>query len=172
MSVTTPVSGTARIVSLVADLNASLPAKRIAARSELVKLGSRDVVLALIAELQSPRVHTRWEAAKALGEIGDPRSAAPLMELLGDDDADVRWTAAAGLAGLGRAGLEAVLHGLIQYSRSIHFCESAHHVLRHLSHQGFRETVTPVLAALEESEPAVSAPNAAYDLLVNLGCYR
>ena len=149
-----------KLVQQLADDDAAIREK---SRKDLVQLGDASVTRALVVALLDPRTHFRWEAAKALQEIADPVAAPALLNAMDDEDEDVRWVASEGLAALGKVGLLTVLSGLIQRAGSIAFCKSAHHVLHEL--KLYAGTVAPVLTALEQSEPAVSAPPAAYEAL-------
>lgn len=154
---------------LVAELECNDPVQREVARLALVRIGTFEVTAALVAELLDPRQHVRWEAAKALGALRDPVSAPALLEALDDNDEDVRWVAAEGLIALGLQGLLAALHGLTKHAHSTAFRKSAHHVLRELrQREEFPALIAPVLAALEESAPSLSAPPAAYHALMAL----
>lgn len=135
-------------------------------RHELVRLGGPDVTRAVVTALIDPRTHVRWEAAKALEAIADPVSAPALMHALEDEDEDVRWVAAEGLIRLNKVGLLTVLSGLMKRARSTAFCTSAHHVLHEMN--VYADLVAPVLRALEQSEPGVTVPPAAYHALVVL----
>jgi hypothetical protein len=122
-------------------------------------------VPALISTLRLPSEHARWEAAKALGEIGNPRAAPALVKALEDEKAAVRWLAATALIGLGRDALVPLLQGLEGHSDSIWFRDGAHHVLHSLIRDGVAGEAVPVLEALENLEPRVEAPIAAYHVL-------
>jgi HEAT repeat protein len=122
----------------------------------------------LLAALQSPKRHARWEAAKALGEIADPGAAAALVGRLEDDESAVRWLAATALINLGRDALVPLLQGLETHSDSLWFREGAHHVLHSLVREGVADEVRPILEALENLEPRVEAPIAAYHVLQDL----
>jgi hypothetical protein len=87
------------------------------------------------------------------------------MHALEDDDENVRWLAAEGLIELGEVGLVTTLSGLIKRARSIEFCKSAHHVMHHLAQRGYANITTPVLEALQTSQPEFTAPTAAYKAL-------
>jgi len=167
MNITDPISSDTK--QLVYELASSDPVEREAARQALVRKGTQDVTVALVEELLDPRPHVRWEAAKALGGLHDPVSAPALLEALDDNDGDVRWVAAEGLISLGRVGLLSALHGLTKHARSTAFRKSAHHVLHELQKQGESPgVISPVLAAIEQAESAVSAPPAAYHALMAL----
>lgn len=153
------------IPNLVLGLASSDPQTRAHCRAALVKNHSPAAREALVGELSDPRDHVRWEAAKALSAIHDPVTAPAFLEALDDENGDVRWVAAEGLAALGKVGLLAALHGLTKHSRSMAFCRSAHHALHLLSDGGYAQTVAPVLAALEQTEPAVATPPVAFRVL-------
>jgi len=116
--------------------------------------------------LIDPRTHVRWEAAKALQAIADPVSAPALLHALEDENEDVRWVAAEGLIALGKIGLLTVLSGLMKRAGSVAYCSSAHHVLSGCKTDA--NVITPVQAALEQLDSAVTAPPAAFAALVAL----
>ncbi len=158
----------------IAALASPDPVVRERSRETLVAAADCDVTRALVRELNDPRQHIRWEAAKALSVIADPISAAALVDALDDEDDEVRWIAAEALIEMGIDGLLTVLSGLIKRSRSINFCRGAHHVLRDFTKIRIpakkmdNAVIVPVLAALERSEPAVTAPGAALKALMVL----
>jgi HEAT repeat protein len=142
---------------------------RRAARERLEDVGTPAVPY-LIAALRSPSEHCRWEAAKALADIGDPSAAPALVRTLDDDKAAVRWLAGEALINLGRDALAPVLRGLEGSSDSLWFRDGAHHVLRSLVRAGVADEAVPVLEALENLEPRVEAPIAAYHVLQKIEC--
>jgi HEAT repeat protein len=141
--------------------------ERHAARVQLEKIGP-PAVPALIEALQRPSERARWEAAKALGEIRDVRAAPALVKTLEDEKASVRWLAATALINLGGDALVPLLQGLEGHSDSIWFRDGAHHVLRSLVRDGVADEAFPVLEALENIEPCIEAPIAAYHVLEDL----
>ncbi|MEZ6062131.1 MAG: HEAT repeat domain-containing protein [Planctomycetaceae bacterium] len=160
------VEDTDSVARLIEQLAGDDAARREKSRQALVQLGGADVTRALVASLLDPHPHVRWEAAKALQSIADSVAAPALMHALDDEDEDVRWVAAEALIALEKAGLVTVLSGLISRAGSVAFCTSAHHVLHEM--KKFAAVVAPVIRALEQSEPAVAAPPAAYKVLVAL----
>jgi hypothetical protein len=167
-----------RIQSLVADLASPNPTVRAKAREALVAIGKARKALVAIGKLAVPSLirllshrkpHVRWEAAKALCGIADPIAASALVNAMDDRDSDVRWLAAEGVAALGRDGLQPLLAGLLERARSGLFCEAAHHVCHTLlKRKKLAPILRPVLVALDESEPEVAAPPAAYAALSKL----
>jgi hypothetical protein len=155
------VPGDETITSLVDTLTSTDGVERHAAREELEEIGS-PAVPALVGALKSPSEHVRWEAAKALGDIADASAAPALVRTLEDEKAAVRWLAATALINLGRDALAPLLKGLEGHSDSIWFRDGAHHVLRSLIRDGVADEAIPVLEALENLEPCVEAPIAAY----------
>jgi hypothetical protein len=153
-----------KIEALVGELSSPTRETRQRAREALVNMGQAAVV-PLIQALHDEDHHVRWEAAMALEEIGDPVAAAPLVERLEDKVLDVRWRAAEALVKFGRAGLPSLLQGLINRSDSVRLREGAHHVLRALCAGDLKSVIAPVVAALEDIEPAAVAPQAAYTAL-------
>jgi hypothetical protein len=158
------VKSVAELIELLAESDSS---PRVSARYELVRRGDRAVTQALIAELNDPLPHVRWEAAKALGAIADPMTAHSLLHALDDDDQDVRWVASEGLISLGKIGLLTVLSGVTRWAQSTGFCRAAHHVLHVLRDRDpeCAEAIDPVLVALDSSDPGVLAPPAAHRAL-------
>jgi hypothetical protein len=152
----------------VTDLANEDAVARQSAREFLVALGTNEVTAALVAELNDPREHVRWEAAKALAALKAPVSAPALVDALDDDNGDVRWLAAEALVALGQTGLMAVLSGLTKRAGSTAFCRSAHHVLHDCSKVGDAKAIAPVLVALDGPEPGVCVPPAAYAALMDL----
>jgi hypothetical protein len=153
-----------RIASLVDALANVDGVERHAARVQLEEIGP-PAVPALVRSLQSPSEQARWEAAKALGAIVDPRAAQALVSTLQDEKAGVRWLAAVALINLGRDALAPLLRGLESDSDSVWFQDGAHHVLHSLIKDGVADEAIPVLEALENLEPCVEVPIAAYHVL-------
>ena len=158
------VPGDETIASLVDALAGTDGVERRVAREKLEKIG-RQAVPALLTALQSPSARARWEAAKALGEIADPSAALALVGTLEDEEPGVRWLAATALINLGHAALAPLLRGLESSGDSIWLREGAHHVLRSLIREGVADEAIPVLEALEDIEPSIEAPIAAYHVL-------
>ncbi|MGD8517145.1 MAG: HEAT repeat domain-containing protein [Anaerolineae bacterium] len=156
-----------RIGTLVENLASPNGVERHAAREKLEEIG-RPTVPALKRALKSPSEHARWEAAKALCEIADPSAAPVLVDTLEDEKAAVRWLAATALINLGRDALAPLLRGLEGHSDSIWFRDGAHHVLHSLIRDDVADEAIPVLEALENLEPCVEAPIAAYHVLQDL----
>jgi HEAT repeat protein len=150
------------INSLIADLDDDNGLKRERARESLVAIG-RSAVEPVSQVLKHGGARVRWEAAKALGEIGDPMAAPALVDTLEDENAGVRWAAADSLIAIGHKGLRPLLQALVRRADSAWLREGAHHVLRALSR---RRTLSgaelAVLRALEEPEPALEVPEAAF----------
>lgn len=156
-----------RIKSLVGVLASTNGVERHAAREKLEEIG-KPAVPTLIGSLKSPSEFARWEAAKALCEIADASAAPALVDTLEDEKAAVRWLAAAALINLGRYALAPLLRGLEGHSDSIWFRDGAHHVLHSLIRDGVADEAMPVLDALENLEPSIEAPIAAYHVLEDL----
>ncbi|MBN1979049.1 MAG: HEAT repeat domain-containing protein, partial [Anaerolineae bacterium] len=139
-------------------------AVRMHARQLLVAIGSPAVDA--LAELIADRNNlVRWEAAKTLGEIADARAAPALVRALEDSDADVRWLAAEGLVSMGRDGLPALLHALVQHPHALWLRSGARHVLRGLRDRGLGDLVGPILEAQEGVEPGLQVVRAAIKVL-------
>jgi hypothetical protein len=157
-------NGIAALVDALASVDGM---ERQMVRMQLERIG-RPAVPALLRTLQSPSEHARWEATKALGGIADPNAAPALVSTLKDEKAAVRWLAATALINLGRGALVPLLRGLEDRSDSIWFRDGAHHVLRSLIRDGVADEAIPVLEALENIEPRIEAPIAAYHVLEDL----
>lgn len=149
---------------LIGELASIDGVERRQARERLVGMG-RLATPALIHALQSDNEHVRWEAAKALGAIPDPRAAEALVSALRDQESSVRWLAAKALIALGRDSLIPLLERLEKKSDSIWMREGAHRVLHTLVREGVADDAAPVLEALEDIEPVVEVPIAAFNLL-------
>jgi HEAT repeat protein len=156
-----------RVELLVAALAHKDGGERLHAREQLVEIGN-PAVPALIEALGSPSENVRWEAAKALGMIRDPRAASALVDALEDPEPAVRWLAAKALIALGRAGLVAVLRGVERCVDDTWMKEGTIHVLHTWVREGVVPEALPVLEALEEIQPRIEAPVAAYHLLQSL----
>jgi HEAT repeat protein len=155
------------IASLVDALASTAGVERQAAREKLEEIG-RPAVPFVIRALQAPSEYARWEAAKALGKIADASAAQALVRTLADEKAGVRWLAATALINLGRDALVPLLRGLEGNSGSIWFRDGAHHVLRSIIRDGVADEAIPVLEVLENLEPSIEAPIAAYHVLEDL----
>lgn len=150
---------------LIADLDDPNGLRREQARESLVAI-EMPAVEPLSRALRQEGARIKWEAAKALGEIGDARGGPALVEALEDDNAGVRWAAADSLVAIGRKGLEPLLEALVRRSESAWLREGAHHVLRALSRRKtLSEPDVAVLRALEDPEPTLETPEAAFKAL-------
>jgi HEAT repeat protein len=157
----------ARIADLILTLTSHNGVERGQARQRLVALG-RLVTMPLVESLTSPNQHVRWEAAKALVELRDPRAAPALVQVLEDGNFAVRWLAAEALVALGHDALIPLLEALEKGSDSVWMREGAHHVLHTLIGDGVADEALPVLEALQDIEPVVEVPIAAYKVLLEL----
>jgi hypothetical protein len=150
---------------LIEHLADSDGARRQEAREKLAAMRG-PAVPSLVESLYDPREHVRWEAAKTLEAIRDPLTAPALVTALEDENEDVRWVAGEALVALKDAALAPLLHALIKRASSFWLCKGAHHVLHELAkHERRRPLLTPVLEALESTEPGVSTPPAALTAL-------
>jgi HEAT repeat protein len=156
-----------RLDSLVAAFASHDVATRQNARHALVSIGE-GAVNSLIKALQDRQDQVRWEAAKALVDIASPKAAPALVVTLRDEEGGIRWLAAEALVALGPSGLEPLLQGLIDNSRSPFIRAGAHHILHELVPGPCAELVLPVLVALEGPVPENRAPIAAYAALATL----
>jgi nucleotide-binding universal stress UspA family protein len=156
------------IDSLVGDLASDDGIVRVKARKSLVAMG-KQVVGPLIEALKSKKNWVRWEAAKTLAEINDPSATQSLVNALEDDEFDVRWLAAEGLIHIGAKTMEPLLKALMERPDSLWLREGAHHILHDLRETNFKESVKPVLAALEDVQPSLEVASAAEEALDVIG---
>jgi len=152
------------IEAMIAALSSEDDGKRVKARHSIVAMGKAAVPL-LAQALRNGDTLVRWEAAKALGEIGVSEAAPPLVKALEDGEFDVRWLAAIGLIGMNIRGLKPLLHALMEQGDSVFLREGAHHVIHDLAKGGLRKYLALVLAALENVEPSMGVPQAAFHAL-------
>ena len=158
----------AGIRELIAALASSSPVTRKKAREALVALGG-PAVPALIQLLSHRQPHVRWEAAKALGAVADPIAASALVNALEDRDGDVRWLAAEGLVALGQDALQPLLAALMERTEKDWLCEGAHDVCRLCSRRrSSPRSFGRCWRRLDEHEPTLTAPAAAYAALSRL----
>ena len=150
--------------TLIATLSSKDDAARVRARHSLVAMG-KAAVPSLAEALKKTDDLVRWEVAKTLGEIGVPEAAPFLVKALEDEAFDVRWLAAVGLIGMNIKGLKPLLHALMEHGDSVLIREGAHHVIHDLTKGELRKYLAPVLAALENVEPGMSVPQAAFHAL-------
>jgi hypothetical protein len=131
--------------------------RRADAREKIVALG-KAALPALLAALEDPSDHVRWQAAKALNELHEPETAPDLVRAMEDDDFGVRWLAAGGLAGMGTDCLDALLRGLMADFPSPRMREIGLHVLALLVDDGHDdETIEALIRSLRPGEPAAEA---------------
>ncbi len=145
--------------------------KRKHARKELVAIG-RAVTEPLIEALMSDSPKLRWEAAKALEQLSDPASAQALTLALEDPESDVRWVAAKALAAMPNAAVNPLLKALKQNAECETLRTGAHYVLRNWVERGAPPPIQEVLDALDDHEPVLSVPFAAYHALATLEHYQ
>jgi HEAT repeat protein len=154
--------------AFIADLASHDDRTREKARHTLVAMG-KDAVQSLIEALKDKRYLMRWEAAKALGEIANAAAAPSLVAALEDEAFDVRWLAAVALIRMNIRGLRPLFQALMERGDSTLLRQGAHHVIHDLSKGELRKYLLPVLAALEDVEPSLEAPQAAFQALEKLG---
>jgi HEAT repeat protein len=130
------------------------------ARRALEALGPAAVPF-LVSALSTTDPGARWEAARALATIADPQSMPALIGALDDDDPSVRWLAAEGLAHIGPASLEPLLRALIGSQSTAWLRDGAHHVFRALMADELAPILSPVVRAMERSEPEIPTMSAA-----------
>ncbi len=160
-------TGLETVDSLVGNLASDDSVVRVKARKSLVTMGGQ-AVGPVVEALKSNKHWMRWEAAKTLAQISDPAAAQALVNALEDDEFDVRWLAAEGLVHIGAKAIEPLLTALTERPDSLWLREGAHHVLHDLPEANFKQTVKPVLAALEDVQPSLevaSSAEAALDVI-------
>jgi HEAT repeat protein len=160
-------AGTETISSLIAELGSKDGMVRVRARKSLVNIGHA-AVGPLVEALASKQEWVRWEAAKTLAQIGDPSATQTLIEALHDKKFDIRWLAAEGLIHIGNKAVKPLLAAVIKQPDSLWIREGVHHILHDLPESGIKETLKPVLRALEDVEPSLEvaiAAEAALNLL-------
>lgn len=155
------------IGELLGELTSNSIRLRHQARERLAKMGEAAVPY-LIQAMNSRDEQLRWEAAKTLDEIASPSTVQALMGALEDENCDIRWLASEGLVALGDKALVPLLEALEHRSNSAWFREGAHRVLFKLARGDLAGALLPVLVAMEDVEPAVEVPPAAYAALVAL----
>jgi hypothetical protein len=155
------------IQALVVELSSSDRTTRENARQALATIGAPAIDV-LAATLESRESQTRWEAAKALQQINDPAVALALVLALENPDPGVRWIAAETLSVLGLPGVVPLLQALAAKPDAAWLRNGAHHVLHGLADPELQKQVAPVLAALEDIEPALEVPVAAHEALIAL----
>jgi hypothetical protein len=155
---------TRQVSGLIAALDDSSQQKRREARLKLMAMGQVAMPAILSALFRGPE-NSRWQAAKALSQLRDPATAPALVKALQDNSFGVRWLAAEGLIGMGCAGLEPLLEGLICEVTSVWLRDGAHHILHALHDNGLEHEACAaaerVLVALEGGEPTAEVPWAA-----------
>jgi HEAT repeat protein len=156
--------GNPALDSLIAILSDQDDGLRVKARQSLVTIG-KAAIPSLAETLKEKDDLARWEAAKALGEIGTPEAAPFLVRALEDEVFDIRWLAAIGLIGMNIKGLKPLLHALMEQGDSAFLRQGAHHVIHDLNKGELRRYLSVVLATLENVEPSMSVPQAAYHAL-------
>ena len=117
------------IAELIDALDNADPLARRAARDALVTQGA-SVIPMLIAALQSPQHHVRWEALKALETVCDATVAPALVPVLNDEDFGIRYMAAEILGSLGDAGMIPLLQAYVHDNGNSWLTDSVHHALR------------------------------------------
>ena len=167
MPTTINVQSRPGIKPLIRLLRSRDPIQRAQARRSLVEMG-KAATPDLTRLLTDRDEHVRWEAAKALVQIADPAAIPALIEALNDESADVRWLAAKAMIALRRDALQPLLTALIERSKSIHFCRSAHHVLCSLARRRHDSILSSVIESLESGETGVTVPPAAEAVLAKL----
>jgi HEAT repeat protein len=143
------------IQALIGDLTCDDIIKCQKARRELVSRGS-GAVGALEEALSNRKSWVRWEAAKALGQIGDKSAVKALVAAIEDKEFDVRWQASEALIRIGPAALEPLLAVLADHGdKSLTLRRAAHHILHDMNRGKYDELLQPVMAAVDDTAPAI-----------------
>jgi nucleotide-binding universal stress UspA family protein len=153
--------------SLIGNLASDDGVVRVKARKSLVTMG-KQAVAPVIEALKSKKHWVRWEATKTLAQLGDPTATQALVNALEDEEFDVRWLAAEGLIHLGDKAIGILLKALTDRPDSAWLREGAHHVLHDLPEANFKQSIKPVLEALEDVQPSLEvapAAEAALDII-------
>jgi HEAT repeat protein len=160
-----------RIDSLIADLTRSRGDEhRRRVRESLAAIG-RPAINPLVAALDNPNPHVRWDAVTALEQIGGPDVIPALVRTLAHDpDGGIRWLAAEGLINMRQEGLQPLLQVLARDSSSTWLKDGAHYVIRSLATKepDLNGRLKAVLAALEDpqhAEPVSLAAQTTLDML-------
>ncbi|MFO7587553.1 MAG: HEAT repeat domain-containing protein [Gemmatimonadota bacterium] len=159
------------VAALIVELASDEGLSRKRARRCLIRVGER-AVPALLEALVDERPHLRIEAAETLLYIASPSSAPSLVEALDDHEFGVRWLAAEALISLKCDGLVPLLEGITRHSRSMWFRQAAHHVLHDHYCDALRDTLRPVLDALNRRGAECTAPVAAGAVLEKIAARR
>ncbi len=92
-----------------------------------------------------------------------------LINALDEKDPGVRWVIGEALIALRHRAVRPLLLALTKSELPNEFLQGAHHVLHHLSQfEDLTPPLQPVVAALEQPEPALAAPLAAMEALKDL----
>lgn len=150
--------------TLIEDLLSEDGLVRVKAREALIHIG-KPAVISLTKVMSSKKEWMRWEATKALGQIGDPAAMEALINALEDEMFDVRWLAAEGLIKIGNKAIPPLLERLIDQPESIWLREGVHHVLHDLNRADLKDTIQPVITALESIDPSLEVVFAAKKVL-------
>lgn len=144
--------------------------ERMEARTELIAVGEA-VVDEIVEAFGSEQQQTRWEAANCLRKIGSPRAIPALVAEIEEADTDVGWLAAEGLIAIGEKSLIPVLTSLTstKHAEIDHFYQNAHHIIRTFAcSKKYHLSLQSLLTAFGQSEPQMSVPRAAYEVLQQL----
>ncbi len=91
-----------------------------------------------------------------------------LATLLCMHDEGMRWAAAMALIASGRAGARAVLRRMVTHEMVPEMRHVAAYVLRYVPDEALRQTLAPVVRALDDSSYRIAAPPAAEAVLAEL----
>ena len=119
---------------------------RIAACTELGRLGDKRAVPPLIERLADEAWDVRIAASTALGRLGDKRAVPPLIGQLGTEVWDIRNAAGAALAQLGEGRLAAAVLGALSGKKE------AMEAVGHLASEGDVRAVSSLVSVLSHRE--------------------
>ena len=139
-------------ISLIKELlYSNNSVKKIAARSDLVKMG-KSLIPQLYKLLDSQNGLLRMEAAKIVELIADRKSIPFFINLLDDKVFEIRWIAAEGLIKIGRRSIVPLLTSVRDGKSTLIFNEGVHHVLLSLLKEKEKNKLTSLLLSLENAK--------------------
>jgi hypothetical protein len=110
----------------------------------------------------------RQISVSLLGGCQSAEALDALATLLGVHDEGMRWAAAMALIASGRAGALAALRRMVRHEVVPELRHVAAYVLRYVPDEALRQTLAPVVRALDDSSYRIAAPPAAEAALAEL----
>jgi HEAT repeat protein len=159
-------SNKAKLELLVSQLNDESEAVRISAIRELIKVGDKKAVAALISFLKGNRrtdMSTAW-AIRALGELRDPRAVAPLVTMLkeaphSNGKARIWWTSEALAKIGGKETIESLIALLENKNETVRRAAA-----RALGSIGDKQALIPLIALMKARKGQSTTADAIYAL--------